>query len=55
VSDGFELEAAVDRLLKDPELSRTAGEAGFNAVASRQGAVRMTLELLERLVSSASP
>ncbi|MBI4560835.1 MAG: 3-deoxy-D-manno-octulosonic acid transferase [Candidatus Rokubacteria bacterium] len=52
VNDGHELEAAVHRLLRSPELARTTGEAGFEAVASRQGAVKQTLELLERLVLS---
>jgi len=50
VRDCLELEAAVHRLLEDAELRRATGEAGFKAVASRQGAVRETLELLSRLL-----
>ena len=50
VKHGDELEAAADRLLENPELGRTIGEAGFQASTSRQGAVRLTLELIERLV-----
>lgn len=51
VRDGHELEGAVHRLLQDPELRRMMGEAAFKAVASRQGAVEETLELLKRLVT----
>ncbi|MBI4241105.1 MAG: 3-deoxy-D-manno-octulosonic acid transferase [Candidatus Rokubacteria bacterium] len=55
VRDGRELQAAVQRLLDDPELRRSVGQAGFEAVAGRQGGVRETLELLERLVGRPSP
>ena len=55
VRDRGELEAAVDRLLRDPQSGRAMGEAGFRAVANHQGAVRQTLDLLQRLVGSATP
>lgn len=55
VRDGLELEAAVHRLLDDQALRQKMGEAGFNAVASRQGAVKETLELLERLLQNSIP
>ncbi len=50
VRDCFELEAVIHRLLEDTELRQATGEAGFKAVASRQGAVRATLKLLSRLI-----
>ncbi len=55
VRDCLELETAVHRLLQDPALRRATGEAGFRAVASRQGAMRDTLELLSRLVGGPNP
>lgn len=55
VTHGDELEAALDRLLRDPELRRVMGNAGFEAATSRQGSVRLTLELLERLVARPTP
>ncbi len=50
VRDDQELEAALDRLLCDPGLRASMGEAAFEAVAGRQGAVRETLELIERFL-----
>ncbi len=48
VRDSLELAREAERLLKDPELGRSMGEAGFAAVASRQGAVAGTMTLIER-------
>jgi 3-deoxy-D-manno-octulosonic-acid transferase len=48
VHDAIELAGEVERLLKDPELRRNMGEAGFAAVAARQGALAETLALIER-------
>lgn len=48
VHDAIELAGEVERLLKDPELRRSMGEAGFAAVAARQGALSETLALIER-------
>jgi 3-deoxy-D-manno-octulosonic-acid transferase len=53
VKDGPELERELARLLEDPELRRRMGEAGFAAVAGRQGAVGRTLELVERCLLGA--
>ena len=49
VRDGAGLGRALSRLLGDPALAATLGEAGWEAVASRHGAVRETLELVARL------
>lgn len=48
VRDAEELEQATRRLLEDPELARTMGEAAFQAVVGRQGAVEATLDLVAR-------
>jgi 3-deoxy-D-manno-octulosonic-acid transferase len=48
VEDGRALEAALAHLLAEPELARQMGEAAYEAVASRQGAVSATLDLVER-------
>jgi 3-deoxy-D-manno-octulosonic-acid transferase len=48
VQDARDLAREVERLLEDPELGRTMGEAGFSAVASRQGALSATLALIAR-------
>ena len=48
VREGAELEASVGLLLSDVELRRRTGEAAFHAVVGRQGAVKHTLELVER-------
>jgi len=46
--DGAELEAHVGALLMDAERRRLMGEAAFKAVAGRRGAIKHTLELVER-------
>jgi 3-deoxy-D-manno-octulosonic-acid transferase len=48
VGDSAELAREALRLLEDRELGRTMGEAAFMAVASRQGALSLTLALIER-------
>jgi hypothetical protein len=50
VRDGAELERRVDLLLGDVELRRRMGEAAFQALVGRQGAVKHTLELVERFL-----
>lgn len=52
VRNAAELEEAVHRLLEDPDVGRRMGEAAHEAVASHQGAVQETLELLKRIASS---
>jgi 3-deoxy-D-manno-octulosonic-acid transferase len=48
VRDAHELAREAERLLKDPVLRQTMGDAGYAAVASRQGAVAGTMALIER-------
>jgi len=48
VHDGAELEAHMAALLVDAERCRLMGEAAFKAVAGRRGAIKHTLELVER-------
>jgi len=48
VRDGAELEAHMATLLVDAERCRLMGEAAFKAVAGRRGAIKHTLELVER-------
>lgn len=56
VDDATQLETQLARLLGSADLRREMGEAGFAAVASRQGAVAQTLALVERvLVGGESP
>lgn len=50
VRDGRELAQTLDRLLADAALRVRMGEAAFDAVAGRQGAVRETMELIERFL-----
>jgi 3-deoxy-D-manno-octulosonic-acid transferase len=50
VHDGRELAAEVRRLLADPALRDKIGTAGQEAAASRHGAVRATLDLVERFL-----
>lgn len=50
VDSGAALAREVARLLDDPELRRRLGEAGFEAVAARTGAVKETLELVARFL-----
>jgi 3-deoxy-D-manno-octulosonic-acid transferase len=48
VRDATELSRELRRLLADPDLRAKLGDAGYEAVASRHGAVRETLELIGR-------
>jgi len=48
VGEEAHLERQVDLLLGDAGLRRRMGEAAFQAVVGRQGAVKHTLELVER-------
>ena len=49
VRDAHELAREAERLLKDPACRQAMGEAGYAAVASRQGALATTMALIERL------
>lgn len=53
VRDGAELERVVEALLADPSAARAMGERGFRAVVSRQGAVRATIDLIEKYLEPA--
>jgi 3-deoxy-D-manno-octulosonic-acid transferase len=48
VRDAAELSRELRRLLADPDLRAKLGDAGYEAMVSRQGAVRETLELVDR-------
>ena len=50
VADARALAAATRRLLREPARAAAMAEAGYAVVATRQGAVRSTLDLLERFV-----
>src|SRR5262245_39288493 len=50
VEDADGLEAAVARLLADADLRRRAGEAAPGAGVGRQGAVKQTVDLVERFL-----
>ena len=50
VKDAVELTQGLRMLLLDPALRATLGDAGYEAAASRHGAVRETLDLLDRFV-----
>jgi 3-deoxy-D-manno-octulosonic-acid transferase len=50
VGDAAALAAALVRLLGDPAARTAMGDAGYDAVASRGGAVRATLDLVERVL-----
>ena len=50
VRDAKEVEGALDELLSDPARRAAMGEAAFEAVVGRQGAVLQTLELIERFL-----
>jgi 3-deoxy-D-manno-octulosonic-acid transferase len=52
VRDTRELADTLALLLGDPALRARVGEAGFGAVASHQGAVRATLELIDRFLTA---
>jgi 3-deoxy-D-manno-octulosonic-acid transferase len=47
-----ELEAAVGRLFREPQLRDRMGQAGLGLVDSGRGAVRRTLELIEKRLTS---
>jgi 3-deoxy-D-manno-octulosonic-acid transferase len=51
VHDGAELSRELRRLLADEDLRLKLGDAGYEAVASRHGAVRETLDLVSRYLS----
>jgi 3-deoxy-D-manno-octulosonic-acid transferase len=48
VRDALELSRELRRLLADPDLRAKLGDVGYEAVASRHGAVRETLDLIGR-------
>ena len=48
VKDSLDLAREAERLLEDPALRRAMGEAGFSAMAARQGALAATLALIAR-------
>jgi 3-deoxy-D-manno-octulosonic-acid transferase len=50
VKDANTLELQMTRLLSDRRAREEMGEAGFAAVAARQGAVAQTLALVERVL-----
>jgi 3-deoxy-D-manno-octulosonic-acid transferase len=50
VREGADLERRVGLLLGDLELRQRMGEAAFQAVVGRQGAVKHTVELVERFL-----
>ena len=50
VADAGDLERQMTRLLRHADTRREMGEAGFAAVAARQGAVAQTLALVERVL-----
>lgn len=54
VRDAHELTAELTRWLADPALRAAAGEAARAAAASRHGAVRETLELIDRFLLQAA-
>jgi hypothetical protein len=47
-----ELARELRRLLADPDLRAKMGDLGYEAIVSRQGAVRETLELVDRYLRS---
>jgi len=51
VRESAELEPRVGQLLGDLALRQRMGEAAFQAVVGRQGAVKHTLELVERFLT----
>ena len=54
VRDAAELTQEVRRLLADATLRDKVGTAGLEAAASRHGAVRATLDLIERFMAPES-
>ena len=55
VNDATELERALLQLLGDAGLRTNMGDAGYEAVAARQGAVHETLELIDRFLYPREP
>ncbi|HET8577304.1 MAG TPA: 3-deoxy-D-manno-octulosonic acid transferase [Methylomirabilota bacterium] len=53
VKDADGLESEMARLMESEELRRRMGEAGFGAVVARQGALKQTLDLVERFLLGA--
>ncbi|HEV8530407.1 MAG TPA: 3-deoxy-D-manno-octulosonic acid transferase [Methylomirabilota bacterium] len=53
VQNGAELDAQVAALLQDADRRRLMGEAAFKAVAGRRGAIKQTVELIERYLMDA--
>jgi 3-deoxy-D-manno-octulosonic-acid transferase len=53
VQNGAELDAQVAALLEDADRRRLMGEAAFKAVAGRRGAIKQTVELIERYLMDA--
>jgi 3-deoxy-D-manno-octulosonic-acid transferase len=51
VTDETELEAALDRLLADPDLRARTGAAARELVRRQQGATDRTLDLLDALTA----
>jgi 3-deoxy-D-manno-octulosonic-acid transferase len=51
VQDGAAMGLELRRLLADPALASRRGEAAFAAVAGQHGAVRQTLDLVERVLA----
>jgi 3-deoxy-D-manno-octulosonic-acid transferase len=48
VAEPLQLEEQVGKLLADADLRSRMGEAGLEAIVSRQGAVKQTIDLVER-------
>ena len=55
MNDATELERALLQLLGDAGLRTNMGDAGYEAVAARQGAVHETLELIDRFLYPREP
>ncbi len=55
VTDASELESETRRLFENPALRARMGEAGWAAVAARQGAVGQTLALVEQVLMAEGP
>jgi len=51
VQDGAAMGVELRRLLADPALASRRGEAAFAAIAAQHGAVRQTLDLVERVLA----
>ena len=55
VQDAADLAVALQRLLADPALRAKMGDAGFDALAARHGAVGETLALVSRFLLGGAP